>query len=73
MAPLVLALVLGPMMENNVRLSLVISQGNPMIFLTHPISAGLIAVTFVLLVSPFVPWIGKRREKLQEKVGAEEV
>ena len=39
MAPLVLALVLGPMMENNVRLSLVISQGDPMIFVTHPISA----------------------------------
>jgi len=73
MAPLVLALVLGPMMENNVRLSLVISQGDPMIFVTHPISAGLMAVTFVLLVSPFIPWIGKRRKKLQEKVRGEEV
>jgi putative tricarboxylic transport membrane protein len=73
MAPLVLALVLGPMMENNVRLSLVISQGDPMIFVTHPISAGLMAVTFVLLVSPFIPWIGKRRKKLQEKMGGEEV
>ena len=73
MAPLVLALVLGPMMESNVRLSLVISQGDPMISLTHPISASLMAVTFVLLVSPFIPWIGKRRKKLQEKVGGDDV
>jgi putative tricarboxylic transport membrane protein len=73
MAPLILALVLGPMMESNVRLSLVISQGDPMIFLTHPISASLMAVTFVLLVSPFIPWIGKRRKKLQEKVGGDDV
>ena len=61
------------MMESNVRLSLGISQGDPMIFLTHPISAGITALVFVLLVSPLIPWIGRRREKLQEKVGAEEV
>jgi TctA family transporter len=35
---------------------------------THPISAGLMAVTFVLLVSPLIPWIAMRRKKLQEKV-----
>ena len=73
MAPLVLALVMGPMMENNLRLSLVISQGNPMIFLTHPISAIFITVTLFLLFSPLIPWIGKRRQKLQEKVEGEEV
>ena len=73
MAPLVLALVIGPMMENNLRLSLVISQGSPMIFITHPISATLMAITFLLLVSPFIPWIGRRRQKFKEKVGGEEV
>jgi putative tricarboxylic transport membrane protein len=73
LAPLVLALVLGPMMENNLRLSLVISQGDPRIFLQKPIAAVLMIVTFILLVSPFVPWIGKRRKKLQEKVGDEEI
>ena len=73
MAPLVLAIVIGPMMENNLRLSLVISQGDPMIFLTHPISAVFIAITAFLLISPLVPWIGKRRRKLQEKVEGEEV
>jgi putative tricarboxylic transport membrane protein len=73
MAPLVLAIVIGPMMENNLRLSLVISQGNPMIFITHPISAVFISVTLILLISPFIPWIGKRRQKLQEKVEGEDV
>jgi putative tricarboxylic transport membrane protein len=73
MAPLVLALVLGPMMESNLRLSLVISQGDPRIFMTHPISATLMALTLFLLVSPFTPWIGKRRQKLQEKVGGEDL
>jgi putative tricarboxylic transport membrane protein len=73
MAPLVLALVIGPMMENNLRLSLVISQGSPMIFITHPISATLMTITFFLLASPFIPWIGRRRQKLTEKVGGEEV
>ncbi len=73
MAPLVLAIVIGPMMENNLRLSLVISQGSPMIFLTHPISAVFICLTLVLLISPLVPWIGRRRQKLQERVEGEKV
>jgi putative tricarboxylic transport membrane protein len=73
MAPLVLALVIGPMMENNLRLSLVISQGNPWIFIEKPISAIFIFVSLALLISPFIPWIGKRREKLQEKVEGEEI
>jgi putative tricarboxylic transport membrane protein len=73
MAPLVLALVIGPMMESNLRLSLVISQGSPWIFIEKPISAIFIFVSLALLVSPFIPWIGKRREKLQEKVDKEQI
>jgi putative tricarboxylic transport membrane protein len=73
MAPLVLAIVIGPMMENNLRLSLVISQGNPIIFIIHPISAVFIFITLILLISPLVPWVGKRRQKLQEKVEGEQV
>jgi putative tricarboxylic transport membrane protein len=73
MAPLVLAIVIGPMMENNLRLSLVISQGDAWIFLQKPISAAFIVISLVLLISPFIPWLGKRREKLREKVEGEEV
>ncbi|MEW6113118.1 MAG: tripartite tricarboxylate transporter permease [Thermodesulfobacteriota bacterium] len=73
MAPLVLAVVIGPMMEQNLRLSLVISQGSPWIFLEHPISAAFIALSLFLLVSPLIPWIGGKRKELQEKVEGEEV
>jgi putative tricarboxylic transport membrane protein len=73
MAPLVLAIVIGPMMENNLRLALTISQGDPWIFIQKPISAVFIIISLVLLISPFIPWLGKRREKLREKVEGEEV
>jgi len=73
MAPLVLALVIGPMMENNLRLSLVISQGSPWIFIEHPISATFIFISSALLISPWIPWIGRRRKKLQEKVEGEQI
>jgi putative tricarboxylic transport membrane protein len=73
LAPLVLAIVIGPMMENNLRLSLVISQGDAWIFIQKPISAVFILISLLLLVSPFVPWLGKRRQKLQKKVEGEQV
>ena len=47
--PLVLAFVLGPMIEGAMRRSLLISGGSFMIFVTHPISMALIGL-FVLLV-----------------------
>jgi putative tricarboxylic transport membrane protein len=71
LAPLVLALVIGPMLENYLRLSLIISRGNPWIFLNRPMSAILICITLVLLISPLIPAIGRRRQKLHEKVEGE--
>jgi putative tricarboxylic transport membrane protein len=67
-APLVLALVIGPMLENYLRLSLIISRGSPWIFFQRPISAVFIFVALALLISPFIPWIGRSREKLRKKV-----
>jgi putative tricarboxylic transport membrane protein len=71
LAPLVLALVIGPMLENYLRLSLIISRGSLWIFLKRPISATLIMIILFLLISPLIPWIGSRRQKLQEKVERE--
>jgi putative tricarboxylic transport membrane protein len=65
LAPLVLALVIGPMIENYLRLSLIISRGSPLIFFRRPISAVFILITLTLLFSPFVPRIGRSREKFQ--------
>jgi putative tricarboxylic transport membrane protein len=73
MAPLVLALVIGPMMESKLRLSLVISQGSPWIFIEKPISAIFIFVSVALLISPLISRIGKRRAKLKEMVQGDEL
>lgn len=50
-APLLLGLVLGPLMEQNLRRSLMLSRGDPMIFLDRPISAAILAVAAALVVA----------------------
>ena len=52
LAPLVLTLVLGPLMERSLRESLELSQGDPTVFLTRPISAVLIVIAGLIVVSP---------------------
>ncbi len=68
-APLILAFVLGPMFEDSLRQSLIISEGSPSIFLTRPISGVTMALTILLLLSPLIPKIRKKREAipLEEK------
>ncbi|MFH1489225.1 MAG: tripartite tricarboxylate transporter permease [Pseudomonadota bacterium] len=53
-APLVLAMVLGPMMEESFRQSLITSRGSFTIFFTRPISVGFLLVAVILLVLPLV-------------------
>jgi putative tricarboxylic transport membrane protein len=62
-APLLLAFVLGPLMEENLRRSLVISRGDPMVFLNRPISLSLLLVAVALLVIVLLPSISKKREE----------
>jgi putative tricarboxylic transport membrane protein len=54
LAPLVLAFVLGPLMETSLRQSLILSQGEFGSFLTRPISAVLLGLAAVLFVTPVV-------------------
>src|SRR4030043_392438 len=61
-APLVLAFVLGPLMENNLRKSLIISQGDFSIFFVRPLAAASLILALFLLVSPFIPGLGKKRK-----------
>jgi putative tricarboxylic transport membrane protein len=63
-APLLLGLVLGPMMEENLRRAMVISNGDASVFVTRPISAALLAITMVLLVIAILPKIRRRREEV---------
>ncbi len=59
-APVVLAFVLGPMLENALRQSLIKSQGNFSIFLTRPISAACLFIAIALVVIPLLPWFRRR-------------
>lgn len=63
-APLVLALVLGPIMETSLRRSLMLSYGDPFIFFTRPISAVLLGISFLLLVLPLLPWVRKKKSAI---------
>jgi TctA family transporter len=66
-APLVLGFVLGPMMEENLRRALLISRGDPMVFLREPISLAFLLAALLLLVVIAAPAIRKKREEaLQE-------
>src|SRR3989337_3563221 len=61
-APLVLAFVLGPMLENNLRKSLILSQSDLFTFVERPISAVCLGVAVLLLVGPLLPAFRKKRE-----------
>jgi putative tricarboxylic transport membrane protein len=63
-APLVLAYVLAPMLENALRQSLILSGGSFGIFMVRPISAGCLVVAAALLVSSLLPMIRKKREEI---------
>lgn len=60
-APLVLAVVLGPLMERQLSRSLSISYGSPAIFIQRPIAAGLLAFALLLLLGPTIGRIVKSR------------
>jgi putative tricarboxylic transport membrane protein len=63
-APLVLALVLGPMMENAFRRSMVIAEGDLSVFVKRPISATFLILSLLILLSPFFLKKGKLRGDL---------
>jgi putative tricarboxylic transport membrane protein len=67
--PLVLAFVLGPLAERALRQSMVMSQNNPEIFLTRPLSAVLLAVAVLMLIGPL---FGAVRQFRSRVVNAEE-
>ena len=65
-APLIMAYILGPMLENALRQSLLISGGSFLIFITRPISGIALGFTFLLLLSNIFPYIKKRREEYEK-------
>lgn len=60
-SPLLLGLILGPMMEENLRRSLLLSRGDPMIFIESPISAGILVCCALFLAFTIFSQIRSRR------------
>jgi putative tricarboxylic transport membrane protein len=61
-APLLLGLVLGPMMEENFRRSLLLSRGDFTVFVTRPLSMSLLIAAAILIVIVMLPAIKAKRE-----------
>jgi putative tricarboxylic transport membrane protein len=62
-APLLLGFILGPMMEENLRRALLLSEGNWSIFVTRSMSATLLGATLLLLLAVLLPSIRRKREE----------
>jgi len=63
--PMIIGLVLGPELEEQLRLSLILSAGDPMVFLRHPIAAAFLALTVLAFAAPvlrlaWARWRGRR-------------
>ena len=65
-APLLLGFILGPMLEENLRRSLKLSHGDPTVFVTRPISAVLLGIAVLLLVSTLLPSLRRKRQTVFE-------
>lgn len=67
-APLLLAFVLGPMMEESLRRALLIGRGDPTVFVTRPLSAAILAIAVLLLILTILPAVrGLRQTAFREE------
>ena len=62
-APLLLGLIPGPMMEENLRRALLLSRGDWGVLFTRPISASLLAAAVALLIVVLLPAVRSKREE----------
>jgi TctA family transporter len=62
-APMLLGFILGPMMEEQLRRAMLLSKGDPSVFLTRPISAIMIVLALVLLIVVLAPAVRRTRNE----------
>ena len=64
-APLILGFILGPLMEENLRRAMLLSRGDPFVFVSpsKPISLGFLVASAALLIIVALPAIRKKREE----------
>ncbi len=70
-APLVLGLVIAPLFEQSLRQSLIMSNGNYLIFFSRPISLALIAICVILLTLSAISFVMKKKDWRQTLAEAE--
>jgi putative tricarboxylic transport membrane protein len=63
-APLLLGFVLGPLLEENLRRAMILSRGDPMTFVTRPISGGLLLMALLVLVVVLLPAVRRKRDEV---------
>lgn len=69
-APLLLAFVLSPTLELQMRLALGISQGDALVFIKRPISGTIIGLTVLMFFSPLFKALWKKRKAAKAKENA---
>lgn len=62
-APLLIGFVLGPMLEEYLRRAMVLSRGNPIVFLERPVSAVLLGIGLLALAAMLLPSIRRRKDE----------
>ena len=62
-APLLMGFVLSPLMEESFRRALLISNGDPTVFIQSPIALGLLTLAFILVLAILLPAIRRKREE----------
>jgi putative tricarboxylic transport membrane protein len=62
LAPMLLGMVLGDMMEQSFRRSLILSNGDATMFFTRPISATLLAIAFAIIILPRIQSIRRKAQ-----------
>ena len=65
-APMLLGYVLGPMMEENLRRSMLMSGGDPTVFVKRPISVAFIVATVAILIVMVLPAVRRRRQEITD-------
>ncbi len=70
LAPLILGFVLGPLLEENFRRSMLVSGGDLAIFVKHPVSLAMLILTALLVATVVFPAVRKSRDEAFESEDA---
>jgi putative tricarboxylic transport membrane protein len=62
-APMILGFILGPLMEENLRRAMLLSHGDPTVFIRKPISAAFMIAAAILLAIVALPGIRRKRQE----------